>query len=511
MRKALICFIIIFMGLPLMAQVKIKEKVEIKPEESNLKSSSSTVIYLNGIINGFVMPKSGMLQVYYTYLRHLDLPMPYYAELRTNFLKGDSTKSDSLVPRFPDLITSPRYINDFCNSTISSRFQYIYSNNSAPAEVSLYKAGSVNAGDTVQYLYYSDLMENGNEFLYGVYDASEVKLSDGTIAGWDIRFGYYDNCIQDFNNVLQISIGIVDPCHIDNCGDDWKPTEITDANFKIVKEGDSWSWIDNNGFAFTEQIQIPDNLCNGLEAVTYIADDINSQYKLFQDMSITVCKAGDNWKFNVNNLKIPIVYGNCVKADGATIVDLNTGGNEDIYNSYIDNCEKFKYLKRLLEFYEIGRYTPQDTLLPLENTFGLPWFISEEGALDHEIVHTKQIVDKGEERLNQVLQRFNNHKIRGNCPEDVKSKLDWMLMFNLLYGLDETTKEIYKETKDFVENRKLNYSLVDQYLNLDTPGKYVYKIPIAELDADKNASATFNLILEEFNNWGRIKNFDQCN
>ncbi|NLT51880.1 MAG: hypothetical protein GXX85_13290 [Ignavibacteria bacterium] len=32
MRKTLICFIIIFMSLPLMAQVKIKEKVEIKPE-----------------------------------------------------------------------------------------------------------------------------------------------------------------------------------------------------------------------------------------------------------------------------------------------------------------------------------------------------------------------------------------------------------------------------------------------------------------------------------------------
>ncbi|NLT51568.1 MAG: hypothetical protein GXX85_11690, partial [Ignavibacteria bacterium] len=81
MRKTLICFIVIFMGLPLMAQVKIKEKVEIKPEEGNLKSSSSTVIYSNGFINGFVMPKSGMLQVYYAYLSHLDLPLPDCAAL----------------------------------------------------------------------------------------------------------------------------------------------------------------------------------------------------------------------------------------------------------------------------------------------------------------------------------------------------------------------------------------------------------------------------------------------
>jgi hypothetical protein len=295
------------------------------------------------------------------------------------------------------------------------------------------------------------------------------------------------------------------------CDENWEPTQITEDNFKVKKEGDEWSWIDKDGYARTEQISIPDEHCNGLEALTYIAKDINSQYNLFDDTYISVCKNGDKWNFNLSNLRIPIVYGNCLKADGESKVDLNTAGNEDKFNSYINNCEKFKYLKRLLEFYRIGRYTPRDTLLPFDINPGLPYFISEEGALKHEIVHTGQLINEGLKELNKVLQRFYNYKSGAECPEDVKVQLNYMLFNNFKIYLIKASDNIYEATKFHEEKRKLNYDVVEQFLSPDFPDRYVYLIPIAELEADKNATDTYDTILNEFINWGEHNSFNLCN
>ena len=487
MRKTLICFIIIFMGLPLMAQVKIKEKVEIKPEEGNLKSSSSTVIYSNGFINGFVMPKSGMLQVYYAYLSHLDLPLPDCAALRTHFLEGDSTKNDLLVPRFPDLITSPKYINDYCNSTIVTRYQYSYNNSSATEEVYLYKAGKVNAGDTVQFSYYSDMIGTGSEFLYGIYDASEIKLSDGTIAGWDIRFGYYDNCIQDFDNVLQISIGIIDPCQIDSCGDDWKPTEKINANnnIKIVGKGDTHSYVNKRGD--TKNAVIPDqcafakSLANGAQVNgTTVFLPYFDSYTFWDDTKISVCLSNNpdnsqqkSWKGHLENLNFFIYQSLCdipnvtftFNSKNKTSIpckDIGEGSFTDFSNAFtyfrnfltnngvtsvdVPDCEMMRMMKRTLEQLAKGSYSKNFL-------YEFPIY-SSKGILEHENDHSETMKKNILNFINNEIENYAELKktfkeyIKGQCPNDVKEEIKLKMQEVFVSKLLELTSIRTLEGKD---------------------------------------------------------------
>lgn len=186
-------FFIFLISLSCFAQVVIEERVEIG-------SNSVSALEKETIVSSLIMPRSGMLQVYYTYLVHLDGPMPYYSSLNTFFFKGDSTKSDDLAIRFDDFFYWQRNFGPYCFPSIRWEYDYF-------ASEYLYELGNVNAGDTVQFTYYSDWVANGQPFEYGIYDTTGIWVNN-ELVGWDVIFGNYW-CNNAFDNVLYISVGVL--------------------------------------------------------------------------------------------------------------------------------------------------------------------------------------------------------------------------------------------------------------------------------------------------------------
>jgi hypothetical protein len=196
-------FLIFFLfSLSSFAQVVIEERIEIGgiTSKDNLKKGSS-IFYKDDIPSGFIMPRSGMLQVFYGYLTHYDGPMPWYSTLNTYFFKDDSTRTDELTPRFTDYFYWQRNF-PFCNP--STRWEWDY----FPEEEYLYDVDRVTEGDTVQFTYFSDWVASQDTFTYGVYSATEIWV-DSQLVGWDMLFGNYDWCMEEFDNVLYISVGVV--------------------------------------------------------------------------------------------------------------------------------------------------------------------------------------------------------------------------------------------------------------------------------------------------------------
>lgn len=184
----------------------IEERVEIGglPTENKLNKGSS-IIYKDDIPSGFIMPRSGMLQVFYGYLTHYDGPMPWYSSLNTYFFKDDSTRVDELTPRFTDYIYWQRNF-PFCNP--STRWGWNYFPSNLPEEY-LYDVDKVTEGDTIQVTYFSDWVASQDTFTYGVYSATEIWV-DSQLVGWDVILGNYDWCMEEFDNALFISIGVRD-------------------------------------------------------------------------------------------------------------------------------------------------------------------------------------------------------------------------------------------------------------------------------------------------------------
>ena len=183
------------------AQVTIKEKIELNGLPENKINKGPSIIYTDTVVSGFIMPNSGTLECYYAYLTHFYSSMPDYSSLNSYFFKGDSLKNDSLMSRF--------YLNNSWQRNYQScypnqRMEYDY----LPVNYDPYIIGNIMQGDTVQFTYLSDIALTGEQYEYGVYDASEIWV-DSALVGWDILFGYFDYCTGEFDNVLSISIGVM--------------------------------------------------------------------------------------------------------------------------------------------------------------------------------------------------------------------------------------------------------------------------------------------------------------
>ncbi|HSD64161.1 MAG TPA: hypothetical protein VLB50_10195 [Ignavibacteriaceae bacterium] len=183
------------------AQVTIKEKIELNGLPENKINKGFSIVYADSVVSGFIMPKSGILECYYSYLTHFYRQMPDYSSLNSYFFKGDSLKNDSLINRF------------YLNNAWQRNYQFCYPNqrmeyDCLPVNYNPYNIGNVMQGDTVQFTYLSDIALTGEQYEYGVYDASEIWV-DSALVGWDILFGYFDYCTGEFDNVLSISIGVM--------------------------------------------------------------------------------------------------------------------------------------------------------------------------------------------------------------------------------------------------------------------------------------------------------------
>ena len=182
-------------------QVVIEERVEINgsQSENNLKRNSE-IVYTD---SGFIMWKSGHLQVNYnsheSYLYHYDGPMPDYSSLNTYFLKDNSMKIDSLLPRFPLLTVNTLNLYNFCNSSYIERTKYFYDRQTP----GLFDLGYVEEGDTVQFSYYSDIVGSGTPYTYVMN--FEYEISEG----WVFDVYQVDSCFQTGVNGLSIVVNIV--------------------------------------------------------------------------------------------------------------------------------------------------------------------------------------------------------------------------------------------------------------------------------------------------------------
>ncbi len=167
-----------------------------------IKKDNGLMFEDHGVVSGFVMQNTGQLQVYYAFANRLDRELPANAALITHFVKGDSSRSDSLIPRFPNVTPWSRYFYNACYGTYQYRYEYDYTNAGSPENVYFYNAGHVSKGDTIQFFYRSDDIQTGDSVLYAIYSADTA----GT--GWNVIFGNVDYCIYDYTDVLNVYIGV---------------------------------------------------------------------------------------------------------------------------------------------------------------------------------------------------------------------------------------------------------------------------------------------------------------
>jgi hypothetical protein len=294
-------FLIFFLfSLSSFAQVVIEERIEIGgiTSKDNLKKGSS-IFYKDDIPSGFIMPRSGMLQVFYGYLTHYDGPMPWYSTLNTYFFKDDSTRTDELTPRFTDYFYWQRNF-PFCNP--STRWEWDY----FPEEEYLYDVDRVTEGDTVQFTYFSDWVASQDTFTYGVYSATEIWV-DSQLVGWDMLFGNYDWCMEEFDNVLYISVGVIEEGVLDH--------------FEVTIIPDTLSEKDTLAFAETARLYIQ------------AKDSQNNDIELSSDTLLT-------FKIETNEN-----YGTFIDENGDTINTTPVVLNEITYGVAKDGIIKFAAVK----------------------------------------------------------------------------------------------------------------------------------------------------------------------
>ena len=198
------------------AQVVVRDSIRItripfnrmRPQIDKTKRYPS--ILQNGVVSGFVMPRNGILQIYYNLITRLDFPSPSYANLFMWFdQSGDSVLTDPLLPRFPDVISGPFTYFNGCFSSFETHDLFFYQNFSAPPNVYVYEVGRVAQGDTVQFFYDTQSLFSGMRDTLAITIADEVRLSDGTLAGWSVIFGEYDFCLDEWNDRLDVFIGVL--------------------------------------------------------------------------------------------------------------------------------------------------------------------------------------------------------------------------------------------------------------------------------------------------------------
>ncbi len=237
------------------AQVVVRDSVRIgriplnrmRPQFDKTKRYPS--ILQNDVVSGFVMPRNGVLQIYYALITRLDFPLPAYANLLMWFdQNGDSVITDPLLPRFPDVDSGPFTYFNGCFSSFETHDLIFYQNFSAPPNVYLYEVGRVAQGDTVQFFYDTQSLFTGARDTLAILLADEVLLSDGTLAGWNVAFGEYDFCLDEWNDRLDVFIGVLtDSISIDISDPEeiW-PTLFVDQGSNNVKNPITVTLTQNN-------------------------------------------------------------------------------------------------------------------------------------------------------------------------------------------------------------------------------------------------------------------------
>ena len=202
--------------------VKITETAQPGIQVNQLNKSAFTAQTV--VQSGFVMPRDGKLIVSYSSLLNssrlmrFDTFLPSFASLIVNFVSGDSVVIDSLMPRFPNIISFPIIAGNICEfDPFEQHTQIDYRNFSNQQEVYQLDLGKVSKGDTVQFSYdtqflarasFTVLAANVRDTL-NIKTSSEVRLPDSTLVGWSVQLSKrYNICVSGVIEDLRIFVGL---------------------------------------------------------------------------------------------------------------------------------------------------------------------------------------------------------------------------------------------------------------------------------------------------------------
>ena len=407
--------------------VRIKERVEIGSREisrtdyliikDNLKTS--------GVVSGFVMPKSGELQVYYSFCNRIDRMLPANAALVVHFLRGDSSRSDRIISRFPNVTPWSRLIYNACYGIHQYRYQYNYTNTGYAEDVYVYNVGAVTEGDTIQLFYSSNSIVTGDSVLYGIYSADSVAPGS-----WNVVFGDYDWCIGDFNDVLNIYVGVEEK---KSCED--APQCEANMTAKIdLKE--------------LRSSEVSANPCVHSTRPGGVFRPLGMSEKPIESFDIKACfdRNTDRWRFNVPSSVIKVVLDICSEnLSGYRVVD-------DI--SALSNREAcFVLISMLLSNYEVypiyvpfGGYIIRDILLAHEQEHKKDYYNALMASLPEFYKRLEEITLKCEEASN-VNDAIEKSKLK------VESKIMYLLNITYERFQDEKRSDeaIQLSLKNFIE------------------------------------------------------------
>jgi len=343
-----------------------------------------------------------------------------------------------------------------------------------------------------------------------------------------------DNAATSENNYNRYGFCriVIDPCHIDSCGDDWKPTEITDANFKVLGSNEDYTWVDEKGVTQTANTGNGcDYIKNNEEGMTeygkvYLLSkmpmngDLNStgNYKMLDEASIDVCvdKNTGKWQTKLNNIKIPIFNSLCdipPIISGYNAYDIKNGTTDDISNAVKYLINETNYFNSIYDYNDKRCSALNNLFLTIKNihkgsyfqkrslSYYVPVFSTNYIEM-HEDYHVRNI-------KTNILNLFQNEEFSNSlntlslpfnptdCPEDIKQDSKSRLQ-------DYLTGEFIKESNLQVKHGLTNYSrepVLDNEGNvaIDENGE-VKTIPLyefaSELDADMEAMIITRTILK---------------
>ena len=194
-----------------LSQTRIHEKVDLTKQmldSVQVSQHLSSGTFGNAVGSGFVIPRSSglrtRLEIYYSQLERLDEAIPFWARLLT--LKRDTTLSDTVYSRFPSLQINPETFQDVCGTWGTQHNKYLYF---PTAATELYKAGKISPGDTIRFGYITERVSEHVRDTLGIYSCDTVRLAgDTTIVGWNVAFADYNNCLNTWNDKLDVFVGM---------------------------------------------------------------------------------------------------------------------------------------------------------------------------------------------------------------------------------------------------------------------------------------------------------------
>ena len=194
-----------------LAQTHIREKVDITKQavdSVNVSQHLPSAMFPTSAGSGIVIPRSSglrtRLEIYYSQLERLDEAIPFWARLLT--LKRDTTLSDTVYSRFPSLLINPETFQDVCGTWGTQHNKYLYF---PTAATELCKAGKISPGDTIRFGYITERVREHVRDTLGIYSCDTVRLvGDTTIVGWNVAFADYNNCLNTWNDKLDVFVGM---------------------------------------------------------------------------------------------------------------------------------------------------------------------------------------------------------------------------------------------------------------------------------------------------------------